>query len=272
MLDMQKSKAFKQTAFTTAVIQEAIARLRDLAGPDAQEGASSESAIGDADWTQDGLQEALADLLPANHWSFRLTLTKAGAAIARLRLRVVVSRKRSESEVQVEAPSRAEIEAVFNVFEGHAQECRLPKPPVPPPAPPIVFIGHGRSSAWRDLKDHLQDKQGYQVEAYETGARAGHTIRDVLESMLTKSSFALLVMTGDDATEDGTPRARQNVIHEAGLFQGHLGFSRAVVLREEGVEEFSNIHGVEQIFFPVGGIRQTFGDVVAAIRREFPSS
>jgi hypothetical protein len=38
----------------------------------------------------------------------------------------------------------------------------------------IIFIGHGRSTDWRDLKDHLQDKHGIQVEAYETGSREGH--------------------------------------------------------------------------------------------------
>jgi predicted nucleotide-binding protein len=109
------------------------------------------------------------------------------------------------------------------------------------------------------------------VEAYEIGARAGHAIRDVLNDMLSKSSFAILVMTGEDQTSDGDGlRARQNVVHEAGLFQGRLGFARAIVLLEKGVEEFSNIHGIDQIRFDKGRIKETFGDVVATIRREFP--
>lgn len=41
---------------------------------------------------------------------------------------------------------------------------------------PVVFIGHGGSPRWRNLKDHLSDNHGYKIEAYETGARAGHTI------------------------------------------------------------------------------------------------
>jgi predicted nucleotide-binding protein len=56
-----------------------------------------------------------------------------------------------------------------------------------------------------------------------TGARAGHTIRDVLEDMLERPSFAVLVMTAEDQTADGESRARQNVVHEVGLFQGKLG-------------------------------------------------
>lgn len=106
--------------------------------------------------------------------------------------------------------------------------------------------------------------------AYEIGARAGHTIRDVVEEMMEKSSFAILVMTGDDHLADGRTHPRLNVVHEAGLFQGHLAFGRAIVLLEEGTEEFSNIHGIHQIRFSRGNIRETFGDVLATIRREFP--
>ena len=54
------------------------------------------------------------------------------------------------------------------------------------------------------------------MEAYETGARAGHEIRDILEDMKTRSSFALLVLTADDQIGDDLFRARQNVIHETG--------------------------------------------------------
>lgn len=58
--------------------------------------------------------------------------------------------------------------------------------------------------------------------------------------------------------------ARQNVIHEAGLFQGRLGFMRAIVLLEEGCEEFSNIHGLGQIRFPA----PAFEEVRQVLERE----
>jgi len=89
-----------------------------------------------------------------------------------------------------------------------------------------------------------------------------------LEEMLDSSSFALLVMTGEDETKDGKTLARQNVVHEAGLFQGKLGFSRAIILLEDGTEEFSNIHGLQQIRFSKGRIRESFGDVLAVLKRE----
>jgi predicted nucleotide-binding protein len=87
----------------------------------------------------------------------------------------------------------------------------------------VIFIDHGRSHHWRDLKDHLQDKHGYKVIAYESGARAGRSIRDIVEEMASKASFACLVLTAEDKQEDGTFHARQNVIHETGLFQGNWG-------------------------------------------------
>jgi predicted nucleotide-binding protein len=58
--------------------------------------------------------------------------------------------------------------------------------------------------------------------------------------------------------------------HELGLFQGRLGFARAIVLLEKRVEEFSNIDGIVQIGFDKGRIKETFGDVLATKRREFP--
>ena len=88
--------------------------------------------------------------------------------------------------------------------------------------------------------------------------------------MLVRSSFAILVLTGEDETSDGRFLARQNVIHETGLFQGRLGFSKAIVLLEEGTEEFSNIHGIEQIRFSKSNIKETFGEVLATIKREYP--
>ena len=59
-----------------------------------------------------------------------------------------------------------------------------------------------------------------------------------------------------------------NVVHEAGLFQGRLGFDRAIVLLEEGCEEFSNISGLGQIRFPRGKIKSAFEDIRQVLERE----
>lgn len=178
-----------------------------------------------------------------------------------------IEQRRHATELSVTHHAKSVIMRVQSVFAEAADGARLPSPP--PPAP-SVFIGHGRSSAWRDLKDHLVDKHGYDVTAYETGARAGHTIRDILDDLLGASSFAILVMTAEDETASGEMRARQNVIHEAGLFQGRLGFARAVIVRESGVEMFSNLDGVQYIPYS-NTIAETFGEILATLKREFPT-
>ena len=75
-------------------------------------------------------------------------------------------------------------------------------------------------------------------------------------------------MTGEDELKDGTLQPRMNVVHEAGLFQGRLGFSRAIILLEQGCEEFSNIQGLGQIRFPKGNIKAVFEDVRLVLERE----
>jgi predicted nucleotide-binding protein len=63
-------------------------------------------------------------------------------------------------------------------------------------------------------------------------------------------------------------RARQNVIHEAGLFQGRLAFDRAILLLEDGVEDFSNNAGTQHIRFERGKIDAVIGKVLGVLRRE----
>ena len=165
----------------------------------------------------------------------------------------------------IEDATKSEILSFETEAEGIIQAHWIAAPPAPKIAH-VIFIGHGRSADWRELKDHLSDKHSVPVEAYETGSRAGHTIRDVLEDMLQKSSLAILVHTPEDEMADGSFNSRPNVIHETGLFQGRLGFSRAIVLLKAGTKEFSNLSGIQQIRY--GDIRETYGEVLAWIKRE----
>lgn len=75
-------------------------------------------------------------------------------------------------------------------------------------------------------------------------------------------------MTAEDEQSDGKMNSRMNVVHEAGLFQGRLGFQRAIVLLEDGCEEFSNIQGLGQIHFPKGNIKAVFEDIRQVLERE----
>jgi predicted nucleotide-binding protein len=86
--------------------------------------------------------------------------------------------------------------------------------------------------------------------------------------MLESACFAILVMTAEDLERGGKRKARQNVVHEIGLFQGRLGFLRAIILKEKGAEEFSNINGLTYISFKKGKIAETFAEIDRALVRE----
>lgn len=283
---MEFTKQFARTRFTSRVINEAIDTLAALDGEreeaDRLRGLSDESytysptpveyalsfgimsvSNGGETWTYDDIHEWYeaydrpspeALLYYKSPW-FQLTINVHP----------------SGTSVSVTAPTNASIQKIMRRFNLAEPESIEPKKVTPtlPPKPVSVFIGHGRNQDWREIKDHLQDKHQYRVVAFEVGARSGHSIRRILENMLSSSSFALLIMTGEDNTTEGDARARQNVVHELGLFQGKLGFDRAIAVVEEGVEVFTNLDGVQQIRYDRGNVETTYGEILATLRREF---
>ena len=277
---MIKSKTFRRTFFSAEVLKEALDALKSLHqsadGVTELEFQALHVKTSDEEWDYDTFGEFLADYRIAR---YAYLVVKRPGPQPNLKLTVhfflTVDGSPPFTKISVGAPSRDLVENLFEVFERRSADCIVSNAvdeTDDSSSRPTIFVGHGRSSLWKDLKDHLQDQHHYPVVAYETGTRAGHTIRDILQEMMASSSFALLVLTGDDKISDGTYRARQNVIHEAGLFQGKLGFSRAIILLEDDVEEFSNVAGIHQIRFSKGNIKETFGDVLATIRREFDAS
>ncbi|MDE0180002.1 MAG: nucleotide-binding protein [Caldilineaceae bacterium] len=262
---MNKEKEYPQTHFSADVIVEAFEAFQNCFGLNAEKLYKSLIVTnGAVQWDHDTVEEFLSDYRQSTEYSrFSVYSSPEGSKLSLTRF------NGGKTLISVEGKSRPNIETVFEVFEKHAEVSKLPALPTPPPPRPKVFIGHGRSTLWRELKDHLQDKHFFDVLAYEVGARAGHEIRDILEEMLESGTFAILVMTGEDETAEGHLMPRMNVVHELGLFQGRLGFSRAIVLLEEGTQEFSNIHGTDQIRFEEGRIKETFGEVLATLKREF---
>jgi hypothetical protein len=262
---MKKEKTFNRTLFDANTLQLAKAKFDEISNFILKYSSTYYYvSIGTESWYHNNFEEFLADYRKP-YGSIKLMFH-----FEKYQLEVDTSDYFKHTIVGISAPTRQEIESIFNVFEDNASKFYIPQSKEETEkGKPGIFIGHGQNIQWKDLKDHLHEKHGFRIMAYETGARAGHTIRDILESMLEESSFAILVLTGEDETIEGNIRARQNVIHEAGLFQGRLGFDRAIVLLEEGTEEFSNIAGIQQIRYSKGKIIETFGEVLATIRREF---
>jgi len=157
---------------------------------------------------------------------------------------------------------RQELELHAGVVEQDSRSVRRPARGA------NVVIGHGRSLVWRELKDFIEARLRLPVDEFNRVSVAGVPTIARLSEMLDGAAFAFLVMTGEDEQVDGKVRARENVIHEVGLFQCRLSFGRAIILLEEGCEEFSNIHGLGQIRFPKGNISAKFEDVRAVLERE----
>lgn len=131
-----------------------------------------------------------------------------------------------------------------------------------------IFIGHGHSNTWRELQEFIQHELKLKPDEFNRIPTAGLTTKRRLKDMLNDACFAFLVMTAEDEHTDNSKHARENVIHEVGLFQGRLGFRHAIVLLEEGCEEFSNIIGVSQLRFPSNNIKESFEQVRAVLERE----
>ncbi len=130
-----------------------------------------------------------------------------------------------------------------------------------------IFIGHGRSLDWLELKEFLL-RERLEYDEFNRVSRAGMANKEVLAKMMESASFAFLVMTAEDVHSDQSKHARENVIHEVGLFQGRLGFDRAILLIESGCEEFSNVSGVVHISFPKGNIDASFEKIRKVLERE----
>ncbi len=130
-----------------------------------------------------------------------------------------------------------------------------------------VFIGHGRNKLWARVQLYLKDELGLDAFTFESESRTSQTITQILEEILSSSSYAILILTAEDEMLDGKIRARQNVIHEAGLFQGRLGFEKVVILKEDQAETLSNLAGLQYIPFTGENIEQAFYELQRKLKK-----
>lgn len=73
------------------------------------------------------------------------------------------------------------------------------------------ILGHGRSHAWRDMKDLLQDRLQLPWDEFNRGPQAGRSTKERLEEMPHHACFALLVMTAEDEHADQRIHATANL-------------------------------------------------------------
>jgi predicted nucleotide-binding protein len=287
------TRGFSGCKFSSSLIRRATGNFAESIQQDAPDATIFKHygmlSIADpsGNWQLDDIEEWFAAYSASGCWnaslSLDLTVTHPqpegamyGPPTDRLSMSVAFEGGASsfrQSRINIEGSKRSSVLTIMNIFEEGEDEARagweVDESVTAPEQPPLrIFIGHGRSPDWRELEFHLRSVHGYSPEVFESGTRAGHGIRDVLEQNV-QADIAFLLVTAEDATAESTLRARQNVVHEAGLFQGRLGYSRAILVVEEGVEMWSNMDGVQQIRYPKGKITAAYGDILGVLRREF---
>jgi predicted nucleotide-binding protein len=130
-----------------------------------------------------------------------------------------------------------------------------------------IFVSHGRDTDWRLLKDELQDTHGYIIDYFEKGQSFSKYTFEVLEEKLNLNDIAIIVFSAEDKHQDDDRlHARENVIHEAGLFQGKRGRRNVILLVERDLKEFSNILGITQIRYDKGNIIASVSKIIAALK------
>src|SRR5262249_45263534 len=124
------------------------------------------------------------------------------------------------------------------------------------------------SPLWRGVVDFLREELGLAVSYFEKASQDGNEFTAALNEQLRRCSFPVCVLTSEDQMADGAQRARQDIVHEAGLFQGRYGFQRVALLAEERCELPSNLSGLVRHDFQVPHIEQTFASLMRHLRRE----
>lgn len=111
-----------------------------------------------------------------------------------------------------------------------------------------VFIVHGHDGELRENVARIIEKQDIKAIILSEQANQGRTIIEKIEKN-SDVGGAICLFTADDVgkeknKEDSKPRARQNVVFEAGYFMGKLGRDHIVILADEGIEMPSDLQGV----------------------------
>ena len=156
---MQLQRWYERTRFSAEVIEEA---LKERAGLEVakEAGVSREVGRGPDKWSLDTDEEFFGE--------YRRGFDSVSLNFMGLPSLRVWGNSENRTQITVGAAKRSEVERLFAVFDRHLEESRVsppPRPPAPPPPKPLVFIGHGKDQSWRDLKDHLHEQHGYDVEA-----------------------------------------------------------------------------------------------------------
>ena len=136
--------------------------------------------------------------------------------------------------------------------------------------PEMIFMSHGKSPEWTHVQRYIEKDVGIETLELAQQVFQGRFILQKLDEESDRCSYAVVVMTGDDRVGEEELRARENVIHEIGFFQGKFGIKRVCLLHEAGVNIPTNIQGLGYESFPKGHIEAAYAGLRREIEAAFP--
>jgi predicted nucleotide-binding protein len=110
---------------------------------------------------------------------------------------------------------------------------------------PVVFIIHGHDVLMKREVQLFINRCGLtDMVGHEEADNGSTTIIEKLEALANRPVYAIALLSPDDVLQDGTMRARQNVIFEIGYFMGKLGRQKMRLLRKPGTAIPSDLEGI----------------------------
>ena len=120
-----------------------------------------------------------------------------------------------------------------------------------------IFVVHGHDGDARDQLELILRRLGLDPFILQNNSSGSNTIIEALEHHIYGSSdFGIVLLTPDDygysnklTDADRKPRARQNVILEAGMVMASLGRKNMVILKKGNLEIPSDMDGILRLEF-----------------------
>lgn len=131
-----------------------------------------------------------------------------------------------------------------------------------------VFLVHHESPYRTIVRRFIEEDCGLPVYEMTSADIAGSGFAALLGEQAPRCGFAVCLLDRAETMADGRARADQNVVYQAGFFQGRYGFGRVALLSEEGCEGFSNVAGIIHLDFPPARVDATFIELRRMLQRE----
>lgn len=136
-----------------------------------------------------------------------------------------------------------------------------------------VFIVHGHDGELKNELARLLEKLEFNPIILHEQADKGQTIIQKLQYEGSRVGFAFILHTPDDEGRKAnsgaelSPRSRQNVVFEHGMFVGRFSHSRVCAIVKHGVEIPSDLSGIVYKTIPAGGSIQSIAyEIIKELR------